>query len=225
MEKLAFNFQAIFASILDKPAEMTDYAKEQMDRVRRLLHTMPAYTCPLSCNLCCHGSILMSYVEYIHILHRLQEKYGAEKLSALFSERLGVLEEEDKLLCPFIDTNKKAEHCAIYDDRPLICRVYGTTAAPCATEIDQPHFPSASFHQAYNLLHYLADGSFIGLPLPDGLALFEAPFSIWAAADSGKTEEVLKIFAEHGSMRAVICDLPANRFFTILPGGERQYIT
>ncbi len=224
MEKLAFNFPAILASILDKPTEMSDYAGEQMDHVRRLLQTMPAYNCPSSCNLCCHGSILMSYVEYVHIMHRLRENYNAEKLLALFSRRLGVLEDEGKLLCPFINENKKAEHCAIYHDRPLICRVYGTTAAPCAAEIDQPHFSSTGFHHAYNLLYYLADGSFIGLPLPDGLALFEAPFSIWAAADSGKTEEVLSIFAEHGSMRAVICDVPANRFFTILPGGERQYI-
>jgi len=222
--KLAFDFQAILSSILDKPTEMLDYAGEQMERVRGLLQAMPAYTCPSSCKLCCHGSILMSYVEYVHILHRLRENYNAEKLLALFSRRLGVLEEADKLLCPFVEESKEAEHCAIYHDRPLICRVYGTTAAPCAAEIEQPHFPAGAFYQAYNLLYYLADGSFIGLPLSDGLALFEAPFPIWAAADSDKVEEVLSIFAEHGSMRAVICDVPANRFFTILPGGERHYL-
>lgn len=224
MEKLAFNFQAILASVPDKPAEMFDYAGEQMKRVRGLLQAMPAYNCPAACRHCCHGTILMSYVEYIHIMHCLRNNFGSEKLLELFSKRLGVLAEEGKLLCPFLDESKKAEHCAIYHDRPLICRVYGTTAAPCAAEIEQPHFPAASFYNAYNLLYYLADGSFIGLPLSDGLALFEAPFPLWAAADSGKVEEVLSIFAEHGSMRAVICDVPANRFFTILPGGERQYL-
>lgn len=223
MEKLAFDFQAILASILDKPADMFEYGREQLDRVRQLLQTMPAYACPSSCRLCCHGSILISYVEYVHILQCLRENLNADELTELFVQRLGVLE-EDKLLCPFVNDRKEAEHCAIYYDRPLICRVYGTTAAPCAEEISHPRFPLAPFYQAYNLLYYLADGSFIGLPLQDGLALFEAPFAIWAAADSGKIEELLDVFAKHGSMRSVICEVVANRFFTILPGGERQYL-
>lgn len=224
MKKLKFDFEEIAASVLHKPEDMTEYAKKQLDRVRVLLQDMPAYTCPPSCSLCCHGSILMSYVEYIAVMQCLKERLSDTALLELFRKRLGVLEDKGKLLCPFLNDDKEAQHCGIYHDRPLICRVYGTTASPCEEEIEHPHFPEAPFYHAYNLLYYVEDGSFIGLPLSEELALYEAPFDLWMIADSGKTAALMELFAEHGSMRAVICDVPANRFFTILPGGERHYL-
>jgi Fe-S-cluster containining protein len=224
MKRLPVAFDDILAALTEKPAEMTEYAREQMNRVRELLRDMPGYNCPAACNHCCHGSILMSYVEYVAILNALEERYGKEPLRQLFAGRLGLLEEEGKLLCPFVNDDREAEHCGIYTDRPLICRVFGTTASPCPEDIEHPHFPEGPFFRAYNLLYYVEDGSFIGLPLSDTLALYEAPFDIWAIADSGRVDQLLDIFMEHGSMRAVICDVPQNRFFTLLPGGERHYL-
>lgn len=224
MDKLHFNFTEIVDNVINKPADMLDYARRQMDGVRELLRDMPDYTCPPSCRECCHGSILMSYVEYINVLQGLRERYGPEGLAEIFRERLGVLEEDGKLLCPFVNDEKAAQHCGIYHERPLICRVFGTTASPCEEEIDHPHFPEGPFYRAYNQLYYVEDGSFIGLPLTEGLALYEAPFDIWAIADSGQVEELMALFAEHGSMRAVICDLVEDTYFTVLPGGKKQFL-
>jgi Fe-S-cluster containining protein len=224
MKKLSILFSDILDDVAEKPAEMITYAREQMDKVREVLQDMPGYNCPTACNLCCHGSILMSYVEYVSILSRLQERYGREKMGEIYAERLGVLEDEGKLLCPFVNDDRMAEHCGIYQERPLICRVYGTTASPCDEDIVPPPFAEELFFQAYHMLYYVEDGSFIGLPLNDELALFEAPFDVWAIADSGRLAELQNIFLEHGSMRAVICDVPQNRFFTMLPGGERLYL-
>jgi Fe-S-cluster containining protein len=164
----------------------------------------------------------MSYVEYVHILNCLLAQGGTDRLAALFSG-LGVLEEEDKLLCPFINDHKEKEHCSIYTERPLICRVFGTSAAPCEEDIEYPAFSETLFYKAYDLLYYMEAGNFIGLPLEDGLALYEAPFDIWVIADSGRTAQLMEIFKIHGSMRAVLYDTKENRFFAI-SDGQRHYL-
>ncbi|MCR3922550.1 MAG: YkgJ family cysteine cluster protein [Firmicutes bacterium] len=224
MNRLSFPFAQIIQEIIDKPADMTQYANKQMARVRDILQNMPPYNCPSSCNFCCHGSILMSYVEYISILATLTEKLSATELEDLLTKRLGILEEQGKLLCPFLEEERSLKHCTLYNERPLICRVFGTTASPCTEDIENPHFPEASFYEAYNLLYYVEDGSFIGLPLTETQALYEAPFDVWTIADSGRVDELLALFLEHGSMRSVICDVVENRFFSILPGGKRLYL-
>lgn len=223
--KIEFAFAQVARIILNKPAEMTEYALQQISAAAcAVLSGMPPYACRPSCNRCCHGTILMSYVEFVYLLHALQKKLGSAGVEKLFATRLGVLEEEGKLLCPFVDDSKEAEHCTIYADRPLICRVFGTSASPCDEDIAHPYFPDALFHRAYNQLHYTADGSFIGLPLRENLVLYEAPFDLWAVADSGHEAELMKLLARYGGMRSVLCDLAENRFFTVEKGGGRQYI-
>lgn len=224
MDKLDFAFADIIDDVSEKPPDMELYARQQMDSMRKMLKDMPVYACPAPCNRCCHGSILMSYVEYISIIAALRGRGGREKIAELFTSRLGNMAAAGKLLCPFVSEEKNAEHCDIYDHRPLICRVFGTSASPCKEDIAHPHFPAATFYRTYNNLYYLEDGSFIGLPLTETLALYEAPFDIWAIADSGRTMELMAIFEQHGSMRAVICNLPPARFFTILPGGGHLYL-
>lgn len=221
--KIEFDFAQIAHAVLDKPAEMTEYALQRMKAACGALSGMPFYACPPACNSCCHGTILMSYVEFVHLLHVLHGKLGAAGLEKLFAGRLGVLEQEGKLLCPFVDDEKEAGHCTVYGDRPLICRVFGTSASPCAEEIAHPYFPDALFHHAYNLLHYTEDGSFIGLPLTDTLVLYEAAFDLWVIADSGHEAELMSLFARCGSMRSVLYDLVEDRFFTMEKGGARLY--
>lgn len=222
--KVAFVFERYARAILDKPAEMTEYAARRMSAACEALSGMPPYACPPSCSRCCHGTILMSYVEFVCLLHAIQKKLSLAGVEKLFAKRLGVMEEEGKLLCPFVDYRKKAEHCTVYGSRPLICRVFGTSASPCAEDIAHPLFPDALFHHAYNLLHYTEDGSFIGLPLTENLVLYEATFDLWAVADSGHEAELLELLARYGGMRSVLCDLAENRFFTVEKGGSRLYL-
>jgi len=219
--KLNFAFAGIARAILDKPAEMTEYALQRITAARAALSGMPPYACAPSCNRCCHGTILMSYVEFVHLLHVLKVKHGAEGVESLFARRLGVLVEEGKLLCPFLDDEKEAEHCTIYGERPLICRVFGTSASPCDEDIAHPYFPDTLFHQAYNLLYDAEDGNFIGLPLTENLVLYGATFDHWAIADSGHEAELVKMFAEYGGMRSVLYALEESRFFTVEKGGGR----
>lgn len=220
--KIDFPFAALVDLVKNKPDDLSDYARQQMGLVKEMLHVMPPFACTPSCNQCCHGTILMSYVEYVHILNCLLAQGGVDGLGELFS-CLGVLEEEDKLLCPFINDLREKEHCSIYAERPLICRVFGTSAAPCEEEIEYPSFSEALFYKAYDLLYYMETGNFIRLPLEDGLALYEAPFDIWAIADSGRTTQLMELFKLHGSMRAVLYDTQENRFFAI-SGGQRHYL-
>lgn len=222
--KIEFAFDRYARAILDKPADMTEYALQRMSAACAVLSGMPPYACLPSCNRCCHGTILMSYVEFVGLLHALQRKLGAAGVEKLFAKRLGVLEEEGKLLCPFVDDRKEAEHCTIYGDRPLICRVFGTSASPCGEDIAHPYFPDALFDRAYNLLHYTEDGSFIGLPLTENLVLYEATFDLWAVADSGQEAELMRLLVRYGGMRSVLCDLAEGRFFTVEKGGGRRYI-
>lgn len=224
MKKLSFPFAQIIETILDKEEEMLVYATEQMLNIQDALKNMPNFHCPAACNDCCQGSILMSYLEYLHLLTFLQKELGTEKLEAFFSDRLGLMEEDGILLCPFLNKTKQEQHCTLYTHRPLICRVFGTTASPCEEDMEHIPVPEKTFYQLYHKLHYVEDGSFIGLPLTETLALYEAPFAVWAIADSGRTEELLALFYQHGSLRAVICDVPADRFFTMLPGGDRHYL-
>jgi Fe-S-cluster containining protein len=222
--KIDFAFSQVAGVILNKPAGMREYASLRMSAACDALKGMPPYACPLSCSRCCHGTILMSYVEFVHLLHVLQSKLGAAGVEKLFASRLGVLEEEGKLLCPFVDDKKETDHCTIYIDRPLICRVFGTSASPCDEDIPHPYFPDAAFYRAYNLLYYAEDGSFIGLPLTENLVLYEATFDLWAVADSGHEAELMKLFASYGGMRSLLCDLAVGRFFTVERGGGRRYL-
>ncbi len=219
--RIQFPFSQIEDKICDKPQDMKEYAQQQMGLVREKLFNMPAYSCAPDCNDCCHGTILMSFVEYVNIIAHM-ENWHEKSRYEFFKSRLGILEEEGKLLCPFVNDDREKEHCSIYGERPLICRVFGTSAAPCDSDIPHPHYPDRLFYEAYDHLYYM-DGSFIGLPLTDTLVLYEAPFDVWAIADSGHTEDLLAIMQQHGSMRAVLYDTEQDRFF-VLTGGGRQYL-
>lgn len=59
------------------------------------------------CNECCQSPILMNFSELVEI----KKKFGDHARNM------------DKSLCPWYDTLKK--RCAVYDERPLICRMFG----------------------------------------------------------------------------------------------------
>ncbi len=215
--KIDYDFGCLLEQVRNKPGDMTAYAGRQAALAAEKLKTMPPYSCPVHCNSCCHGSILMSYVEYVHILSRLVT-WEEEPLHRLFRERMGRLSDDGKLLCPFLLAENPVKHCAVYGERPLICRVFGTTAAPCPEDIEYPHFSEQLFCQAYELLYYGEDGGFIGLPLPGGLVLFKAPFALWVLADAGRGEDLLSLTKKHGAMHALFYDSAEDRFFTIKEG-------
>lgn len=162
----------------------------------------------------------MSYTEFTAITLYLQENWPEEKLGELISERVGMLKEDGMLLCPFLNTDAGREHCRIYEMRPLICRVFGTSAAPCEEDISPSHLDNELFNLAHQTLYY-SGSQFIALTLDRRWALFEAPFALWCLADNSEEDRRLlcELMEQEGdSFRAVLYDRDENIFFTLKQG-------
>lgn len=100
-------------------------------KIRFLREQIPTFECVPGCHDCC-GPVTTSSEE----MARLPRKSAAEQLAAL-----------DELNCVHLGPHG----CTVYDERPLICRLFGTTPRmPC------PHgrAPAESIDpQAEQLVH------------------------------------------------------------------------
>ncbi|MNV77059.1 Flagellin N-methylase [compost metagenome] len=76
-------------------------------KIEALRRQIPTFTCIVGCHDCC-GPVTASSEE----LARLPVKTAAEHAEAL-----------DEWSCPHLGP----KGCTVYDERPLICRLYGTT--------------------------------------------------------------------------------------------------
>jgi len=213
--------------IFDRPDSLNNYAREKMKELDALLKNHTVYNCPPSCKNCCYGSILMSYTEFTAITLHLQETWPPDKLRKLMSDRVGLLKENGMLLCPFLKINADHEHCGIYAIRPLICRVFGTAAAPCEEE---GMLPSPLENELFNIAHtllYYSGSQFIALNLDPDWALFEAPFALWCLADNSEGDRrfLCQLIKKRGdSFHAVLFDRREHYFFT-LHRGEKNIIS
>ncbi len=213
-------------NIFNRPEPLNEFARRKMKELNALLKEHNVYNCPSSCMKCCYGSILMSYTEFTAITLFLQENWPREQIRRIMAHRVGVLKEDGMLLCPFLNMDANYEHCSIYIARPLICRVFGTAAAPCGEDIS----PSALSADLFNLVHellYYSDGQFIALNLSPDWALFEAPFALWCLADNSEADRrylchLLKKGGE--SFRAILFDRVRHSFFT-LEHHEKKFIS
>jgi len=220
VERIDFDF-TMLEGIFSRPKELNDFAIERMEHVRLLLGPYEAYNCPPSCNECCYGSILMSYTEFTYILLFLQKRCPQFKIKELFRNRVGIMQDNGNLLCPFLQEKASSKHCSIYVARPLICRVFGTQASPCHQQAMRPSpLPESLFYEAYNLLYYCND-TFIALELDERWALFEAPFALWCLADNSKeTRSYLSRLLQErkDTFNAVLYDSSENIFFAYRRG-------
>ncbi|NMB41672.1 MAG: YkgJ family cysteine cluster protein, partial [Firmicutes bacterium] len=217
--KINYDFLSL-EGIFQRPETLNAFAREKMEHVRQILRDYEVYNCPSCCKQCCYGSILMSYTEFTYIMLYIQENWPRERIEKLFRDKVGILQNADALLCPFLQEEASEEHCSIYMARPLICRVFGTEAAPCPEPIEPGKLPESLFYHAYNQLYYSND-NFIALDLDRKWAVFEAPFALWCLADNSKqTRTFLRSYLEEQkeSYNAVLYDRSQNIFFAYRNG-------
>ena len=222
--RLEYDFTTL-EGIFQRPEPLNRFALERMEAVKDLLRDRETYNCPPSCKICCYGSILMSYTEFTYIMLYLQESWPWERIMDLFQMRVGILMDNDgvdTLLCPFLQEEAEKEHCSIYQARPLICRVFGTAAAPCGEPITPADLEESLFYRAYDLLYYGSSReNFIALNLHKNLAIYEAPFALWCLADNSKETRISLynlIAGEKNSFNAVLYDRDKCNFFVYRNG-------
>ena len=210
--------------IFNRPDPLNNFGWHKMNQLNALFKDHSAYNCPPSCMDCCYGSILMSYTEFTAITLFLQENWPPEQLRQLMSHRVGLLKEDGMLFCPFLNTEAESEHCRIYQVRPLICRVFGTTSAPCdVVDIKPSHLENNLFNLAHTLLYY-SGSQFIALNLDADWALFEAPFALWCLADNSEADRqfLCELLRQRGdSFHAVLYHRSEHTFFTLQRGEKK----
>jgi Fe-S-cluster containining protein len=217
--RIDFDFSSL-TDIFQRPEPLNSFALERMEQARRLIGGYEKYNCPSYCKQCCYGSILMSYTEFTYIMLHIQKNWPPEKIEELFRHRVGVLQDSGALLCPFLQEEASVAHCSIYAARPLICRVFGTEAAPCQEDVQPSELPESIFYRAYNLLYY-SNNNFIALELDEEWAVFEAPFALWCLADNSReTRRYLRALMEEraDTFNAVLYDCRENVFFVFRDG-------
>ena len=226
-KSLGYDFSNL-DGIFQRPEPLNAFALERVGRVIGLLKDKEVYNCSPSCKQCCYGSILMSYTEFTYILLYMKKNWSPRKIENLFRERVGLIEDDSggSLLCPFLQEEAGREHCSIYEARPLVCRVFGTTAAPCQETIEPALLEETVFYQSYDLLYY-GGKSFIALNLDNNWAVYEAPFALWCLADSSdESREFLRNLIEKRkeSYHAVLYNNKDDYFF-VYHEGEKNIIS
>lgn len=226
-KSLDYDFSTL-DGLFQRPEPLNVFALERVGRVLDLLKDKEVYNCSSSCKLCCYGSILMSYTEFTYMMLYMEKNWPLQKIETLFRERVGLLQDESdgSLLCPFLREEAGREHCSIYAARPLVCRIFGTTAAPCEESIEPTLLNENLFYQSYDLLYY-GGRNFIALNLDNNWALYEAPFALWCLADSSNvTRKFLRMLIEQRkeSYHAVLYDNKDDYFF-VYHEGERNVIS
>ena len=210
-------------NLFTRPDSLNEFAHNSMGQVQEMLRHSDNYNCSPSCNRCCYGSILMSYTEFNYIWLYLEQCWSSEQMNVLLQQDVKAFQDDTTLRCPFLASNKSAEHCKIYQARPLICRVFGTTAAPCEEGIEPAFLDDNLFYRAYDQLYY-ANNQLIALTISDDWALFEATFAFWCLADNDKaSRQFLLQFIQNNndSFHAVLYDLHNRHFFTISKGEHK----
>ena len=221
MERLPIDYTAL-KGLPPPDGETLATARARMAQAEELLEGAPPCHCPADCCDCCQGTILMSYYEYVTILDYLLKEAPAA-VPGLLTDRLGVLKEGRALLCPFLQDGFSQRHCSIYPARPLICRVYGTLAAPCHLGIESAHLGEDTYDRAHKKVHLDEDGELTGLYLDDDLVLCQAPFDLWLLVDleGPPAAAVLAYFREDGeSLGAVLLNPARGQLFALQDGRE-----
>ena len=98
---------------------------EKLDRIDAILATIPSFKCKEGCADCC-GPVQLTRLEYYRCVKASDR--SAEDVRRHMERNL----KQKTCQCPLIDTRTK--RCSVYEVRPAICRVFGTTG-----ELACPH--------------------------------------------------------------------------------------
>ncbi len=225
-KKINYSFSKM-KGILERPEPLNNFARDRMGQVKHFLEGRENYNCPSSCKHCCYGSILMSYTEFTFIMMFIQKNWSEDYIEWLLEEKIGLLQEDHRyLLCPFLQENVSKEHCLVYPARPLICRVFGTTAAECGEQIVPSYMEEEILYHAHKLLYYSGE-QFIALNLDEKISLFEAPFTLWCLADdSSESRNYLTRLIEKKkhSFQGVLYENKKHSFY-VLENGYKKILS
>jgi len=103
----------MFKTFVSKVKFLFASNSDNYKEVDALYSRLPELDCKGLCQECC-GPILMSRIEWL----RLQERTGMP-LEKFQNEAAA------DYICPFLDRTKGV--CSVYDIRPLVCRLWGST--------------------------------------------------------------------------------------------------
>jgi len=127
MKRLPFDFSQAYQKVTSSPYQTNPYI---IDLLTASLNKTD-FGCVSGCNKCCNISVPMSYDEFNEIMYFLLANKGSEYTYQIFAKNMGFLNESNQPLCPFLEPKNNRNCCSIYNIRPWICRVYGTTALTC----------------------------------------------------------------------------------------------
>jgi Fe-S-cluster containining protein len=82
------------------------------------------------------------------------------KLSPEYRERLSLQIRPD-VVCPFRDIEKAA--CAVYNDRPEICRIYGKVARLRCSNNDKPPAPDEEINRLVDIIEVKTKAPALGI--------------------------------------------------------------
>ena len=94
----------------------------RLAEIDRLLASVPGFQCKPGCADCC-GPVCISRLE----LNRIVQRTGIKPKELLTSFRLKQSQKTGCLKCPLLDAQNK---CSVYDIRPAICRIFGSSDHP-----------------------------------------------------------------------------------------------
>ncbi len=106
---------------LQKSIAIISESQDITERLDQVYEQVPSGDCK-GCLRCCTESVNTFFVEYVHILSFLQSNPQVLQEHAYKISRFFLLEMVEEMYCPFVREDRL---CAIYDARPLPCRVFG----------------------------------------------------------------------------------------------------
>lgn len=91
------------------------------ERLKQLQGTLRSGSCA-GCARCCAESVNAFYIEFLAIRRRLDQEPALKARLMPRILRHYLLEMVAVMPCPFLEEDRR---CAIYEDRPLVCRQFG----------------------------------------------------------------------------------------------------
>jgi len=107
-----------------------------------------ATSCGKACSFCCHDEIMLSEMEALYILHKIDVTLADKQLLEIQNTGDG-----DVLKLPWAQRKcsmlDEEGNCKIYEHRPLICRTHNSTEDPIYCHLGK--YPTRGHHQLFSV--------------------------------------------------------------------------